>query len=371
MESLAVTVAVLQPFPFVFRVEGGGPPLDAPWHQLRKTVVEADPDDSLREIMRCACGPLGVTLEPEMVRSQAAYRAENGLPPLEQDAADVLVYVAFRKPDDDAIVADDGFGRVLKRQARLRTTVLLAPDAEGRVMWRRPPFDATMKELLDAERAGLLEGNPREVYLIPSVPQGDLGLLGVWQDFVDVLKILWELTDAASRIGGAAGFAILVKEVARRRSRAGYATVQRHAREWQERGANPIDLLRFLASEPRCTADAARWLGCSEPEAAAIFWAFGYSRDDATDLWVRRGDPCAQLIADDIELSFHDIYRQPGGRSRFEKLADERLRQLAATGSFPSNEEIDRAIWDDVLRDPPPKPRRIRLPRRRARRRSG
>jgi hypothetical protein len=279
-----VTVAVLQSFPFVFRVEEDDPPLDAPWADLRKTELQIDPGQTLREVLRRACTDLGVSVDPEFLRSRAAHCKKEGLPIPDADPAAMLVFAAFRQPDDDQVISDDDGIRILARQTHLKATVLLVPDDAGRVVWRRPPFEATMTELMAAEQSGLLEGSARQIYLIPSIPQGDVGLVGAWLEFGEALRLLWKVTEDLSVVGGAMGFFAYVAQVRRRRSHRGLEAIERNARG---RGAGPVDVLQFLARSTRRAEDIAQMLGCSDTEAEAIMWTFGYSQGE-DGLWSAR-----------------------------------------------------------------------------------
>lgn len=349
-DAVDVTVALLPPFPFVFSVDGDIPEHNTPWPELPKAQVLARPQDSLRDVLRQACKRLGVTLNPEAFVTEPTTR--NGSPLSREDAADKLVFVAFRQDDDDVVIADDGFGPILKRESRTNATVLVVRDQHGHAVWRRPPFDASMAELIDAHDAGLLEGDPLQVYLIPSIPQGDLGLLGQWHDFNQVLNVLWEVTDAAATLGGAWGLALGLKEVRQRRSRKAADTVRRLAPTWSKRGAAPVDLIRLLAARPRKSREIAILLGCSLDEAEAILWALGFSHDASINCWRFRGDAAAQLIADDIDLSMHGMFGFPKRRRRrYRKLARERLESFATDGQVPSLQEEEERLTEELFAD--------------------
>jgi hypothetical protein len=149
-DTVEVTVAVLQPFPYVFEIVGGQPRPGAPWEELPKTAVSAPTADSLASVLRRACDVLGVRLTDELLKMERQYAQDEGLPAPEDDVVDRLVWVAFRAPGDDDLL-EDGDYPLLRRDTRTSTTsVLIVHDDLGRAVWRRPPFAATIAEIMDA-----------------------------------------------------------------------------------------------------------------------------------------------------------------------------------------------------------------------------
>jgi hypothetical protein len=219
-------------------------------------------------------------------------------------------------------------------------------NADGHAVWKRPPFEATVAELIDAQSAGLIDGDPLQIYLVPSIPQGAFGIGGEWNLFIEHLKTLWDVASAASTLGGAASAAILVKEVVKRRSKQATETIEQRSPDWTERGGAPGDLVNLLAARPRTTDEIASLLGCPSDEAEAILWAFGFTFDQSSRRWARGGDKAAQFIADDIELSFTDVLAWPDAEGRYREVAEKRFRELAEQGKAVPAEE-DRAAMRD------------------------
>jgi hypothetical protein len=207
-----------------------------------------------------------------------------------------------------------------------------------------------MAELVDAADAGLLDGNPLQPYLIPSMPQGDVGVLGEWVEFSQTLKVLWDVVEVAATAGGAVAFAELLSRLRRRRSEVP-SIVDRNASGWAERGAAPADLVRFLASADRTSGEIAALLGCSNVEAEALLWGMGLAFDPASRYWRYKGDSLARMVADDVDLSFADVFKGPGGRDRYKDFATRRVEKLLNTGKPPTTEEAKQDIAERTSRD--------------------
>jgi hypothetical protein len=337
MDDLKITVAVTQPFPLVFAVPSP-PRYGAAYGELPKTTVDAAPDEALRDVLRRAADQLSIRPDPSYLETMASLARRDGQPFTEPHVSDMLVYAAFRRDDDDEIEWEgEASDEVMRRRnVRLQTTTLIVRDDTGRAVWRKPGLNATYRELLDAADAGLIDGDPLRPYLIPSIPQGDLGTLGEWAHFIDALKVIWDATEALATLGGAWASIELVRRVRRRRSDQAIDAVNRHAASWSDRGAAPADLLGFLISKPRATADIAGLLGCSDTEAEAILWAFGFVFDPEQHHWVYRGDPVAHLLGDDLDLSFADVFLHDGWEARLQVFVTHRLEQLGQAGSAPA-----------------------------------
>lgn len=347
--EVVVTVAATHPFAPVFEIGRDAPAQGADWAGLPKTTVHAQRDETLRDILRTAGRKLEVSVSREVVQMDAGFRAEQGIPARSSDIGDWLVFVGFRREDDDDIAAEYDGIKIRNWNSRINQRVVVVRDEKGRATWRRPPFDATIGELLDAREAGLIDGDPRQVYLVPSIPQGAFGLGGEWQHFVDNLKILWEVTDAIARVGGAASAVYWLKTLTERRSKGAEEAIEAHGAEWTERGAAPADVVNLLAARPRTKEEIAALLGCTDNEAEAVLWTLGCTYDKATNLWNPRGDPVAELIADDISLGFTDILASRELDEKFKTMIDSRLRRFLETGEMPSLEDDRRELRDNYF----------------------
>lgn len=282
--DLSVTVVGTAAGQGVFQYRNGGPDWDASWAELPKEQIRAKPTDSLGSVLERAAGELGVTLTPGAERAHRRNQAGNGANTPAGAVLAMLAYAGFRRADDD-LPGDGREGSVRRDSQARKHTVLLVRDSERRIVWRRPAFAVTMGELIDAAEAGLLEGDPLCPYLILTIPQGIIGLPGDWAQLRQELEAIWTLSGIAAQIAGALSFLGFVRRYAVRHSGRAAKAVEKHSAAWAERGASPADLNRLLASGPWTTAEVAALLGCTELEAEAILWAFGFSlENDGT--WV-------------------------------------------------------------------------------------
>jgi hypothetical protein len=325
-------------------VPGGGAPAGSHWADLPKTIVRAEPGQTLREVLGRAAVQLGIEPTAQVSQTDAQFRAERDEPPRTLQTVDRLTFAAFRCPDDDEPEDDRGN---LRRYSRLKSTaVAVIRDDQGHALWRRPPFTATMAELIDAAEAGLIDGDPLQPYLVLVIPQGELGALADWNLFTQELKLLWEVSGIAAQLGGAWGFFELVRKVVSRRSENATEIVERQSATWSKRGARPGDLIGLVRRRPQTGESIAALLGCAVPEAEAVLWAVGATETDG--LWVYRGDPAAALIADDLQLgAMFSAYRpERGSRAEF----DRRLEELGHNGEVPSADEEKRQMSDEFSR---------------------
>jgi hypothetical protein len=327
---LQVTVAATENALHIFDLPDGGAAHGAHWDQLPKTTVSADPSETLREVLRRAAADLEISVAPEVKKIHAKLRAERGEAPREDKVVDHIAFAEFRRPDDDEPADERG---TLPRLARLKGCgAVVVRDERGHAVWRRPPFEATMAELIDAAEAGLLDGDPLAPYLVLVIPQGGFGTLGEWHEFAAQLRLLWELSGALAQVAGAWGFIELLRKVARRRSGEAAHTVEQNAVAWSERGARPSDLVELLEQRPRSGESIAALLGCSLGEAEAVLWGLGCSQDG--DLWVYRGDQAADFIADDLQLE--SMLRNYRGAENLRGEFERRLTQLGREGRAAS-----------------------------------
>lgn len=338
--SLEVLVAATEDPLRIFEIPAGGPPANAAWSELPKTRLLVTPTETLREVLTRAATDLGISVGAQAARIINKQREEQGKPPTAVEVVDRLAFAEFRRLDDDE---HDEHGRP-RRIVRLKSTgVAVVRDPQGHAIWKRPPFEATMAELVDAAETGLLDGDPLQPYLVLLIPQGELGGPLAWHQLAQQLKLLWDISGYLAQAGGAWAFIELVRQVARRRSKETVSAIESNATTWTDRGARPGDLLDLVQRAPRTAQDIAALLGCSEQEAEAILWGIGCTHIDG--IWIYRGDAAASFIADDLELrdSF-SAYRDPEAtRPEFER----RLTELGQHGSAPSAEEEKREMHEE------------------------
>ncbi len=351
MTILTADVAATAPFPDLFEVVGVEDVHGQPWSALKRAMVEVDETQTLRHLLRQACVPLGVSLNPRAIDVLSELAAADGKPSPSPDPADHLVFIGFRQPDDDLPTLDAPEAGVVRRDTRLHQRTAVVRDGAGCAVWRRPGLDATMKELVDAATAGLVDGDPLQPYLIPSIPQGDLGGVDTWIAFRDAIIVLWGVAGAIATVDGVLGVAERLTKVRQRRSRAMTRAVERHAASWHDRGAAPSDLLRMLSQRPRTTDEVAALLGCTPDEAGALLWGFGFVHDNERGVWLHCGDDVAQLIADDLDLTFWLAGASPDRKQLVRTLLTQRLAGTIETGRAPPIEEAQAEMRLEMYRE--------------------
>jgi hypothetical protein len=267
--------------PFWIDARSRRPP-DAAFSELPRTTVLAAEHESLRAVLGRAGDSLGVgLLQRERATSRMGRgRLGRGRPPSwEQVTSDprnrdphgrfeeYLRLAAFVRPGDE----DKGPAVVRHKGLHLRRVATVG--TEGLVRWDKPPLEAAIGELARAGEAGLLDGDPLRPYLIVAVPAGDLGVIGTsWDAFEDAFQIVWA---AISAIGTAYSASQAMRAIKDRLTGAKRVLDARRT-EWAARGGRPSDLPDVLGAKPRFPVEVAALLGCSESEAEALMWGFGF-----------------------------------------------------------------------------------------------
>jgi hypothetical protein len=101
------------------------------------------------------------------------------------------------------------------------------------------------------------------------------------------MEAAWYLTGAfATVVGALSGVEWIKKRFIRG---AAAKVIEKNAPGWKNRGAAPADLRDLLAAKPRQTYEVASLLGCSEQEAEAILWAFGFAPKGPGEAWIDPG----------------------------------------------------------------------------------
>jgi hypothetical protein len=233
--------------------------------------------------------------------------------------------------------------------------VLTLVDEEGRAQWNVPFASVTFADLIRAREAGVLPGDPYRIYY-PVYPGIGDGVLITWLAIVGAIKVVWKVMETIATIEDNLGFAQRVIETAKSRLGKGQPIIEAQYSSWEKRGGQPDSVLRMLGARPWHSADLADVLVCSEAEAEAILWAFGFAQDSA-GLWRRRGDDAATLIddaIDEINLSFSL------GAGDYEEILEERVKRQLTTGKRAPRPHIDlerfgdtRAVPEDAQEEVP------------------
>jgi hypothetical protein len=266
--------------------------LAIPWDERRKVTLVVDEGESLGAALARAGEQFGLTVA------------------WDQPLAESFAWVGFYRPEHERGEA-----------VRNLSSVTLA-DSQGRAFWNVYFRDVTFGELLLAAEAGALEGDPRRIYVFTWPGFGN----GIIANF-DILGNFWDLAwYVMERIGvGYAAYEALRR--VRDRLRRGREVTALHQRDWQERGGDPGTLSEFLRHRPSTSAEVARFLGCTEEEAEAALWAFGFAPDEDTGRWKPNATEDAKMLRAVWELivyGYNDV--------ELERRFREEAEAFAATG---------------------------------------
>jgi hypothetical protein len=93
------------------------------------------------------------------------------------EAIDMLVYASFWRDDDDQ-PTETAYGSKRLDEPTRKYTALVVTDADGRAIWRRPPFDATvgvsdrrvgLPGRREARRTVEIPGNRRRIHVVQAL----------------------------------------------------------------------------------------------------------------------------------------------------------------------------------------------------------
>lgn len=306
MSPLQVTVAALgSPFPFVFA---------APWDEddaghavaydrRRQTSVEVSSEISLREALGLAAEVLGARLS-DSPDARDLRETHGQSDELEKH----LVYADFYRPTDST--------GLTPRRPLIRTALV---DDQGRARWGIA-LDQSLGELIRASNANVLQGDPLRPYLILSIPQGDPGFGGEWNQFVEVLRLAW---DIVKPLGEAYASFQALKAIKVRLSRSA-SLIEHDAPQWTSRNGGPHDVANLMASRRWTTAGATKLLGCPPSDTELIMLALGCAFDEETSTWGPSTDGASRFMVAVRQIAFADMLA-PGATkaSMIEQLSDE------------------------------------------------
>lgn len=276
--------------------------LEIPWSERQKVTLEIEPEETLGEALARAAKEFGLT---------SAWDLEESLTTL----ADAFAWVGLYRSEHE-----EG------APIRPLTSVTLA-DPEGRAVWNNYFKEVTHGQLLWAAEAGALEGDPFRLYLFTWAGFGN-GLIADLTTLTNLWDLAWSVME---RVG--VGYATY--EALRRvldRIRRGRDVTGDHKADWEARRGDPGTLSEFLRHRPSTTLEVAGLLGCTEDEADALLWAFGFAPDE-TGIWRLEANEEAKMLRVIWELI---VYRY--NEVELERLFRELAEEYAQSGHAP---EID------------------------------
>jgi hypothetical protein len=294
--------------------ERGAPPpeFSLGWDERERITLEASESDTLGDVL-----------------SRAGEQFDLQLPGGEGAVIDHTSFIAF-----------DG-----EAPMRLQLSVTLV-DNDGRARWHVYHWkEVTFAQLLRAHEAKALAGDPRRPLLV-LVPAMGNGVLAEWAPY---LEAMWQVIQVFATVGGAKAFGKEILSAASGRLEQSAPVLEQHSQAWTERNGTPAEIRAWLGERPWSPEDLAPLLDCTEEEAIAVLWAFGYA--ERQGLWWKRADEPAELLAtlsEEIELSYSL------DREGVNQVIADRMGAYLETGNRPPVPGIDRDRFGDMGAVQPP-----------------
>lgn len=297
---------------------------ERPYKDRRKVQLTVPSSSTLADVMRQAARKLGVAPPPEQEPppSLPAYRR-----------------IAFYKPEDEKT-----FGP--RAMPQLHWAQLVLVDGEGRAVFGvSDQRSVAIEDLLQAAKAGVVDGDPLRPYLILEPGWGDVPPPD-WPTVLMGLEVVWDVLNRVAVVGGVWAFGEMVLKRLSDRIAVGKKAAGEH-REWAQRGTRPFQFVALVLTQDWKTEELAELLGCSVSEAEAVLWILGFSQHADTGTWSLSGDVEAGLIRDIQEQIAISSHR--GGPNWDENLR-QRILQLLESGESPPVNEL-RPEADSVIED--------------------
>ena len=212
------------------------------------------------------------------------------------------------------------------------TSSLDVVDDRGQIIWNVYDFDSIPYwQVVRSAEAGAIAGDASRLLIVLQPPSGN-GILVDWPTLLQAWEIAWDVLERLATVAEVAGGAELLRRAAGKLRKAREA-VDRNRSPWAQRGAKPHDLERILLQSDWTAESAARLLGCSESDAAAVLEVFGFSEQDGK--WSRNESVDAaalDVVRKEVDYAYHMRDQE------FEVLLRERLEAFAHTGERPPEE---------------------------------
>ncbi len=216
------------------------------WDDLEKTTISVSEDETLGRLIDRAAADLRVAVDPAELEAGAS-------------VSELIEGIAFHREGAWPLTA----------------TEFTLVDADGRASWGHHWLTVQYRDLLSASVAGLVDGDPRLVYLRPSPPGGALGGAESWRTFLTVLDTLKDVFVAV----GVTYSSVQGLRAAERALRKGLVAVRTRYREWEQRGGSPSHIAATVTRHEWTTRTLARLLDLDESSTEAILDLFGLNSE--------------------------------------------------------------------------------------------
>lgn len=289
------------------------------WDDLERTTVSVSENETLGRLIDRAAADLRVTIDPAELEAGAS-------------VSELIEGIAFHR--------EGGWPRPASELALI--------DADGRASWGHHWATVQYQDLLHASVGGLVDGDPRRVYLRPSLPGGGLGGAEDWQTF---LTLLDTLKDVFVNVGVTYS-SLQGLKAAERAVRKGSVAVRTRYREWAQRGGSPSHIAATVARHEWTTATVARLLDLDESSTEAILELFGLEQG-SDGRWTFSHNEVARLVGGSVSVAMwaqEDLGPTPAEEiaAAVVRIIEERAERFAESGSVPDPDpgEVNRRVFE-------------------------
>lgn len=243
--------------------EDHGPAM--PYDDRSKMTFDVPESATLGEVIDLAAGGFSVT-----------YAAAPGIAPA-PTVAEAIDCVSFFRPSDreGATYEYDRWSRAIR-----------LVNQRGEPSWAVRWSDIRMSELIASSEAGLIDGDPVRPYLWPVIPQGESV-----EQLANAAWLIWMLWEHALSVRDTVQ---LARDALRRIAR-GQAAAHENPTAWAAALRRPDDLMPYLHTQPRTTAEVAAKTGLAEEHAAGAMWGLGFTPQE-DGRWLPANDPVAAAL---------------------------------------------------------------------------
>lgn len=287
---------------------------DMPYQEREIVELDVGPSESLGSVYARAMDHLRPLPDPSA-------------PPELSVPISRVAFAWFYEPDDNA-------GIDPARKSWDWVEDLITVDQTGLAQWNRSAEEIPYADIVRAAELGLLHGDPLRPYLLLVHPQGDIDFHTAWE----ITKRTWDIFGHLFLAGEVARVAIgqLERRRAAKAIERGSQTVYRHRKEWAERRAGPVQILKTLERRPWTLDELRMILGLdSNQEAANVLALYGLTPTDK-GVYELSADWELVLHAAATDAAYWAMYPTlgPDGHAK-------RLLHLVETGELPDP-------WDDT-----------------------
>jgi hypothetical protein len=151
-------------------------------------------------------------------------------------------------------------------------------------------------QIIRSAEAGLVPGNPRRLYIIRQIPQGDFGTGVSWQTLLELYALIRIALDVVSTTEDLKDRTASAARIIRK----GIDGFRRHSPRWGQRNTRPEQIRKLVRTRAWSSEQLSALLACPEIDLADVLALLGFERDSSDGTWKerRRGQ---EPLLDDLE----------------------------------------------------------------------